>query len=266
MSRLTAALTQPRPALISYITGGDPDFSTTQNLLEILDEAGTDVLEVGIPFSDPLADGPAIQNAAHRALRGGATLRGLLETLQNIRSRPRAPIVLMGYYNPLRAYGVDRFLDDARNAGVAGLIVPDLPWHEACSLAERASDRGIDFITMVTPNTPEERLIQLAPGSRGFLYCVSLLGVTGQDTQFSEDIKGYLQRVRQHTSLPLALGFGIDSPEKALMAGSLADGVVVGSAFVRLVERYGSQKPALQTAVRCLATALRQTLDKISRR
>ncbi len=235
-----------KKALITYITAGDPDLDTTAFLLKLLDESGVDILEVGIPFSDPLADGPVIQQAGQRALKSGTTLKKLIAMLASLKGEVNAPLVLMGYMNSLLAYGLETFAKDAADAGVAGVIVPDLPFHQSEELAGLLRSRGVDFILMVTPNSTPERLQAIAEKASGFLYCVSLLGVTGADEKQNAPLEEYMRRVRANTNLPLALGFGVSTPHRAKAAAQVADGVIVGSALISLLEPCGADRKQLE--------------------
>lgn len=250
-----------KKALITYISAGDPDLGTTAHLLHLLDREGVDILEVGIPFSDPLADGPVIQQAGQRALAGGATLKKILDMLADLRGRISAPVVLMGYMNPIIAYGLEKFAADAAAAGAAGVIVPDLPFHQSEPLASLLREKGIDFILMVTPNTAPERLGEIAARASGFLYCVSRLGVTGESRKSESPLKEYIDRVRSHTSLPLALGFGVNGPEKARLAARVADGVVVGSALISLLHPCGADRARLEATASGFVRSLREAVD-----
>jgi tryptophan synthase alpha chain len=250
-----------KKALITYITAGDPDLETTAFLLKLLDERGVDILEVGIPFSDPLADGPVIQQAGQRALKSGTTLKKLLAMLASLKEEVNAPLVLMGYMNSLMAYGLEAFAKDAAEAGVAGVIVPDLPFHQSEELAGQLRSRGVDFILMVTPNSTQERLSAIAEKASGFLYCVSLLGVTGNEEKGNAPVEEYIQRVRSCTKLPLALGFGVGTPERAKAAASVADGVIVGSALISLLEPCGADRKQIEEKATEFIGSLRAAVD-----
>lgn len=262
MSRLTRAFSG-RKALVTYVTAGDPDLKTTAERVLCLDASGADVIELGLPFSDPQADGPVIQAAGQRALRGGTTLAKVLDLASSLRGKIKAPLVLMGYCNPLFTYGEERFADAAAASGLSGVIVPDLPYDEGESLYGALERRGVDAVLMAAPNAATGRLAEVGRRSRGFLYCVSLLGVTGTGAALRDDLGAYMARVRAVTTLPLALGFGIDSPEKARLCASLADGVVVGSALVGLVETCGDDRPRLLEETGRLVRSLREGLDGI---
>jgi len=240
MSRLAdtfAAL--DRPALIPFLMAGDPDLETSARLLRVAASAG-DILEVGVPFSDPIADGPTIQRAGQRALAAGTTLPDVLTLVRRLRGDTAAPIVLLTYLNPVVQYGVERFCGDARGAGVDGIVVPDLPADEADALIPPARAAGLDTIFLVAPTTSDSRIRLAAERSRGFLYCVSLTGVTGARTQVPSDVEAVVGRVKALSALPVCVGFGISTPEQAQAIGWLADGVIVGSALVDLVERSAS--------------------------
>jgi tryptophan synthase alpha chain len=234
------ARAERRVALMPYVMSGYPDRATSEDLVVALAEAGADVIELGMPFSDPLADGATVQHAGQVALERGTTLGETLGLVRRLARRVSAPLVLMGYYNPIYNFGVERFCQHAAAAGVAGLIVPDLPPEEAEPLAEAAARRGIELIYMVTPTSPDQRieLVASAAGKsgNGFIYCVALSGVTGARDSIFEQLPGMLARVRARTRLPLAVGFGISRPEHVTRVGTMADGAVVGSALINAVD------------------------------
>ncbi|SFG24834.1 tryptophan synthase, alpha chain [Desulfotomaculum arcticum] len=240
-SRITARLEQVlalgQKGLIAYITAGDPDLKTTVELAVAMAEAGTDVLELGVPFSDPVADGPTIQAASQRALAGGATVQGIIQAVEAIRSRSDIPLVLMTYYNPVLQYGPAKFAADLARAGGNGLIVPDLPPEESDELLQALDENGLDLIPLVTPNTPPGRLQMIAARARGFIYCVSVTGVTGERQNIMTDLSAMTGAVRQYSPLPVAVGFGISGPEQAVKVARHCDAVVVGSALVNIVSR-----------------------------
>ena len=223
-------------ALVAYLTAGDPDLETTKEIILGLDRAGVDILEIGVPFSDPTADGPVIQAASHRALEGGATLTGILEMIESVRGISEIPIVLFGYYNPILSYGNEPFAKRARAAGVDGLLVVDLPPEEAGELRKYTDRVGIDFISLIAPTSTDERIRKIARDAGGFLYYISITGVTGTARPKVFDIKRDVERIRAVTELPVAVGFGISTPEQAREIAPHADGIVIGSAFVRLIE------------------------------
>ncbi|MGB7220369.1 MAG: tryptophan synthase subunit alpha [Vicinamibacterales bacterium] len=228
-----------RPGLVTYITAGDPDLATSARILEALDRAGADLIEVGVPFSDPLADGPVIQRATERALAKGGSLRASLALVELVRPRVKAPIVLFSYANPLLRMGMEEFARTASGAGVDGVLVLDLPIEEAGPFHETLDRSGLDTIFLLSPTTSEARIRKAAALGRGFLYVISRLGVTGARDQVASDARALVQRVRAHTALPVALGFGISRPEHVAEVGAYADAAVVGSALVALIAEAG---------------------------
>lgn len=264
MSRITQAFeraaAEDRAALIPYVMAGYPEPGSAVELAFALERGGADILEVGMPFSDPLADGPTIQRAATRSLANGTTVGRCIDTAAKIRARSELPLVLMGYYNPVRFYGVERFCRDAVAAGVEGLILPDLPPEEALDASDAASRNGIDLIFLVTPTSTEARIQHAVEVAGGFLYCVSLRGVTGARTSVAAGLEEFLGRVRRHTDLPLAVGFGISKPEHVQEVGKVADGVVVASALVELVDR--TEPDARLEAVERYTHTLRTAADR----
>ncbi len=227
-------------ALVAYLTAGDPSLEMTREIILGLDRAGTDILEIGVPFSDPTADGPIIQAASHRAVKGGTTLSGILDMIESVRKVSEIPIVLFGYYNPILSYGNERFARRARKVGVDGILVVDLPPEESAELRVFTDREGLDFISLIAPTTTDERIGKIAGGGRGFLYYVSITGVTGTTKPKASDIKKDVERIRKATTLPVAVGFGISTPEQAAEIAPHAEGIVIGSAFVRLIEHNGS--------------------------
>ncbi|TCU16286.1 tryptophan synthase subunit alpha [Rhizobium sullae] len=225
-----------RPALVTYFMGGDPDYETSLGIMKALPEAGADIIELGMPFSDPMADGPAIQMAGQRALKGGQTLRKTLQLAADFRkSDSMTPIVMMGYYNPIYIYGVEKFLDDAIAAGIDGLIVVDLPPEMDDELCIPAIRKGINFIRLATPTTDEKRLPTVLKNTSGFVYYVSMTGITGSALPDPSLVSGAVKRIKQHTNLPVCVGFGVKTADHAKVIGSSADGVVVGTAIVNQV-------------------------------
>lgn len=238
---------QNRPALVSYLTAGDPDADTSRRLLHGLPKAGVDIIELGMPFSDPMADGPAIQKAALRALENGQTQAKTLEMVRQFREQnSTTPIVLMGYYNPIYCYGVERFLTDAAKAGVDGLIVVDLPPEHDEELCQPAAQHGIDFIRLATPTTDAKRLPKVLANASGFIYYVSVAGVTGGSAPTPERLEGAVAGLREHTELPIAVGFGIRTAEQATAIGRYSDAVVVGSALVDCIENANTPDEAVE--------------------
>jgi tryptophan synthase alpha chain len=222
-----------RAALVTFLTAGDPDPATSLAILHALPKAGADVIELGMPFTDPMADGPAIQLSSQRALKAGQTLKATLDMVSDFRKADNStPIVLMGYYNPIYIYGVDRFLVDANFAGVDGLIVVDLPPEEDEELCLPALAAGLNFIRLATPTTDDKRLPAVLANTSGFVYYVSITGITGAATPDPGKVSGAVARIKRHTKLPVAVGFGVRTAEQAAAIASGADGVVVGSALV----------------------------------
>jgi tryptophan synthase alpha chain len=235
-SRFSSLRAQNRAALVCYITAGDPDFEASLALLKELPAAGADIIELGIAFSDPMADGPAIQAAGLRALTAGITLARTLEMVREFRKGDKdTPIVLMGYFNSLYRYGPARFVVDAKQAGVDGIIVVDLPPEEDEELRVPAEEAGLDFIRLVTPTTDDKRLAVVLQNARGFIYYVAVAGITGTKSAASADVQHAVARLKKHTDLPVAVGFGIKTPEQAHAIAGAADGVVVGSAIVEKI-------------------------------
>jgi len=231
-----------RPAMIAYITGGDPSLHSSAKVALALERSGVDILELGIPFSDPLADGETIQAAAARALAAGATVSGILEMVREIRKTSQMPIVLFAYLNPVYFYGFEKFQSDAVQAGADGLLLLDLPPQEALRNAELAGTDGLKSIRLIAPTTPPERLRGITDASEGFIYYVSRAGVTGEQSSLSEDIAERVAAIRCLTKIPVAVGFGISNPVQAATVARLADGVVVGSAIVRKIGEVGDNE------------------------
>jgi tryptophan synthase alpha chain len=235
-----------RKAFVAYIMAGDPDLATSLDLMKGLPAAGVDVIELGMPFTDPMADGPTIQLAGQRALEGGQTLQKTLDMVAEFRKSDKTtPIVMMGYYNPIYSRGVDRFLTDAKAAGVDGLIVVDLPPEEDAELCIPARDAGLNFIRLATPTTDNKRLPKVLQNTSGFVYYVSITGITGAAAAQSTDVAPEVARIKSQTDLPVIVGFGIRSPETARAIASVADGAVVGSAIVKMVEEKRSVRDIL---------------------
>lgn len=258
--RLTAAFAQAkgngRHAIIPYITAGDPSLEETVAITHALVAGGADVVEWGVPFSDPLADGVTIQRSSQRSLAAGTTSRRVLEAVRTLRAEGcHVPLALLVYGNILWRYGVETFLKDAADAGVDGLIVPDIPVEEGTSFAAAAQDAGIAWIPLVAPTSPSRRIAHIVGAGTGFVYCVSVTGVTGARQHLSSDLPHFLRRVRAETSLPLAVGFGVSTPEqaRAIVQDAGADGVIVGSALIRALEEAPDGAAKRQEATRFIA-------------
>lgn len=252
--RFAALKAEGRAGLVTFITCGDPDYETSLEILKGLPGAGADVIELGMPFTDPMADGPAIQASSLRALAAGAKMTRTLDAVRAFRvADTDTPIVLMGYYNPVYAYGVDRFLADAREAGVDGLIVVDLPPEEDSELCVPALKAGVHFVRLATPTTDDARLPAVLKNTSGFVYYVSVAGITGAASASDDAISSAVARLKRHTDLPVAVGFGINTPDQAAAVARAADAAVVGSAIVRKVtdalDENGKAKPGLVAGV-----------------
>ncbi len=259
--RFAACKDAGRPALVTFITAGDPDYQTSLDLLKALPGAGADVIELGMPFSDPMAEGVPIQLATQRALAAGQTMKKTLDMVRTFREGdPDTPIVLMGYYNPIYSYGNDAFLADAKQAGVDGLIVVDLPPEEDEELCIPALKAGVNFIRLATPTTDDKRLPAVLANTSGFVYYVSITGITGAAAPDADRVATAVNRIKGHTDLPIAVGFGVKSAKQAQEIGRNADGVVVGSALVEAVrtslDDAGNATQSTVSAVTHLVTEL----------
>ena len=249
--RFAALKAEGRGALVTFVTAGDPDQKTAREIVLGLPAAGADIIELGMPFSDPMADGPSVQASSLRALKAGATLANTLELVAAFRAEDQnTPIILMGYFNPIYIYGVDAFLTDAKAAGIDALIIVDLPPEEDSELCKPAIDAGIRWIRLATPTTDDERLPKVLNNASGFIYYVSILGVTGSASTPEDATRKAVMRLKSHTDLPVAVGFGIKTPEMAATIAKSADAAVVGSAIVdRVLEGLDTDgKPGPDTA------------------
>lgn len=257
--RFGALKAQGRAAFVPFITAGDPDFETSRAVLEALPATGADLIELGMPFSDPMADGPAVQASSQRALKAGATMARTLDMVRAFRKHDNStPIMLMGYYNPVHAIGADAFVKKIADAGADGLIVVDLPPEEDAILLGPAAAAGIDMVRLVTPTTDEARLARILQGASGFLYYVSIAGITGTKSFTQSDVKAALARIRKATQLPVAVGFGIKTPSQAGEIASIADAAVVGSAIVDVIgahQKAGSAEIVTKVTGLCRALA-----------
>ena len=255
----TKALNNRTAALMPYYTLGYPDRETSLGIIEAIAEE-SDLLELGVPFSDPLADGPTIQHSTQVSLENGTTEAGSLEMVSEMRHRGvGTPICLMGYYNPILAYGLERFVRDAKDAGVQGFIVPDLPPEEASELAKEASGLGLAYIYFLAPTSSMDRIEQVTDQAQGFIYLVSVTGVTGARQSLQSDLAEFVERVRSRSTAPLAIGFGISTPAHAASVAQLADGVIVGSALINAVNANDTDKPSAAAA---FVHALQVSLNK----
>lgn len=237
MNKISKAF-EGRKAFIAFITGGDPDIETTEKLVLAMEEAGADIVEIGIPFSDPIAEGPVIQEADVRALEAGCTVDRLFDMVKSLRTKTDIPLLFMTYVNPIYAYGKERFFSNCRESGIDGIIVPDVPFEEKDELEYECGKFGICLISMISP-TSGLRTEKIAAEADGFLYCVSSLGVTGVRSKIDTGISQLIQNVKKVSSVPCAVGFGISTPEQAKYMAGISDGIIVGSAIVKLVAQYG---------------------------
>jgi tryptophan synthase alpha chain len=249
--RFAALKEEGRAALVTFVMAGDPDYETSLAIVKALPPAGADLIEIGMPFTDPMADGPAIQAAGLRALQGGQTMKRTLSLVREFRRTDDAtPIVLMGYYNPIYIYGVDHFLIDAKTAGVDGLIVVDLPPEEDVELCLPALKAGFNFIRLATPTTDDKRLPAVLANTSGFVYYVSITGITGSAAPDAGKVSEAVKRIKRHSALPVCVGFGVRTAEQARVFAHGADGVVVGSALIEIVRKHlgPDGKPSAGTA------------------
>jgi tryptophan synthase alpha chain len=257
MNRIESAF-QNKPIFMPYFPLGYPALDTSIDVIEALAKNGADLIEVGLSFSDPLADGPVIQQATQVALEQGITVKKSLEAVKELRKRGvTIPLILMGYFNPMLAYGLEKFIRDAKEAGADGFIIPDLPMEEAEEFTSVAGE--LPLIQMLAPTSPDERMEAIARNAKGFIYLVSVTGVTGERREVSNDLGALIARVREHTSAPVCVGFGIGTPEQAQQVGQLADGVIVGSACVKMIG--GSENPV--EAARQFAAEFRSALSAL---
>lgn len=269
-ARFAALKAAGRGGLVTFLTCGDPDLASFEAILKGLPAAGADLIEIGMPFTDPMADGPAIQAAGLRALAAGVKLKDALEAVGRFRQGDQdTPIVLMGYFNPIYSYGVERFLSDARAAGVDGLIVVDLPPEEDDELCIPALKAGVNFIRLATPTTDDARLPTVLANTSGFVYYVSILGITGTKAAPEDAVRAAVERLRRHTDLPVAVGFGIKTPDHVARIAGIADAAVVGSAIVETVranlDGTGRAKPGLVKAVLDYVTELASGLKAVAK-
>lgn len=257
MSRIdTLFQTLERKALVSFITACDPDYDTSLSMLKALPEAGADIIELGMPFTDPMADGPTIQLASERALEAGGSMQNTLKMVREFRTHNQdTPIVLMGYFNPVMSYGLDAFVKDTKDAGVDGFIIVDLPPEESAEFSALCKKHDLDFIRLITPTTDAERLDHVLRDASGFLYYVSITGVTGAASADLDRIKPHIQDIRTRTDLPIAIGFGIKTPDDAKEMAAIGSAVVVGSSIVQSLNEKGVDETT--SLVKSLAAALR---------
>jgi len=234
-----------RIALVTYITAGDPSLERTEDIVVQLEKSGADIIELGVPFSDPMADGPAIQLASERALKAGTTLHDVLNSVRNLRKVTAIPIILFGYYNPFFHYGLEKFANDAAAAGADGVLVVDLPPEEAPEFKIHTDKAGLDLVFLLAPTSTTERVELIAENASGFVYLVSVTGVTGVRPDLNYSLDDLADQIKSTTGLPVGVGFGVSSPEQVETIAGYADAVIVGSAIVRIIEQHGSDKESL---------------------
>ena len=243
-------------AFIAFITCGDPDLDTTEKIIETMAENGVDMIELGIPFSDPTAEGPVIQAANLRGLAQGVTTDKVFDMIRRVRKRVSIPMVFMTYANVVFSYGTERFIKTAAEVGMSGLILPDVPYEEKAEFADVCKKYGLDLISLIAP-TSDERIGMIASSAEGFVYCVSSLGVTGTRSEITSDIDSMIASVRENTDIPVAIGFGISNPEQAAQMAAKSDGIIIGSAIVKLIEKYGKDcVPYVKEFVKEISAAL----------
>lgn len=226
-----------RKALVAFLTAGYPSLETTKKLFGVIEKNGADIIEIGVPFTDPLADGPVILQSALRSLESGTTLKKILHMVREIRQSSELPIVLMSSFNPVYVYGQKAFVDDAVRAGVDGVIIPDLPPEEAGELAGFAGEKGLDLIYLLAPTSTGERVEMVARRSRGFIYYISLTGVTGVRTSLADGLQEKVKQIKNTATTPVLIGFGISGPDQARQAAAISDGVIIGSAIMKIIEQ-----------------------------
>jgi tryptophan synthase alpha chain len=258
MSRITSVFRPGYKALIAYLTVGYPNIETTYEVASVLADNGCDIIELGIPFSDPLADGATIQKASYQALQQGITPQVCLEVARKLRQKIAVPLVFMSYYNPILSFGLEAFCQASAKAGIDGLIIPDLPPEEGAELEASTRKLNLDLIYLLAPTSTEERISLVAEKSQGFIYLVSLTGVTGARQTLPPELEDFVRRVRQRAHQPLCVGFGVANPEQAGRAARIADGVIVGSRLIQLIE-----EDATLSSLKSFALSLRQALNLI---
>ena len=245
-------------AFIAFITAGDPDLDKTEEFILEMERAGADLIEIGIPFSDPIAEGVVIQEADLRALRSGTTTDKIFDMVEQLRQKTDIPLVFMGYLNPVFHYGYDRFFKRCEQVGISGIIIPDLPYEEKGECEGIAASYGVDLISMIAP-TSESRIRMIASEAKGFLYVVSSMGVTGVRSEIQTDLRKILSAIREASKIPAAVGFGINTPEQAAYIASISDGVIVGSAIVRIIAEYGKNAgPHIYSYVKRMKDAIKK--------
>lgn len=250
-----------KKALITFITAGDPDMAATPELVHTLEASGADIIELGIPFSDPMADGPTIQASSERALKKGVTLEDVLGAVKDIRKTSEIPVVLFGYYNPIFSYGVKKFAKKAKEAGADGVLVVDLPAEEAGELKTELDKNGLDLIFLLTPTSDADRMKITADSATGFIYFISVTGVTGARQTVSKNISSYIKKIRRFSPIPVAVGFGVSTPAQAREVSALSDGAVVGSAIINIIASNQNNREALLKEVGAFVSGLKKGMN-----
>jgi tryptophan synthase alpha chain len=241
MSRIYKAF-ENKKAFIGFLTGGDPDIETTENCIYEMEKNGCDLIEIGIPFSDPIAEGIVIQGANIRALKSNTNLNNIFDLVKKVREKSQIPLVFLTYINPVYKYGYEKFFEKCQKNGVDGIIIPDLPYEEKDEIKEITTKYGIDIISLVAP-TSTDRIKKIAKDATGFVYVVSSMGVTGVRSEITTDLESIVKLIKKETETPTAIGFGISTPEQAKYFSSFADGIIIGSAIVKIIEKYGKNSP-----------------------
>jgi tryptophan synthase alpha chain len=256
MNKIEAAF-KNKKLFIPYITLGDPTLEKTKDFILLLQKSGAGLIELGIPFSDPIAEGEVIQRANERALKQNINLDKIFTMLESIKAQVKVPLVFLTYINPLHHYGYDKFFKRCADTGVSGIITPDLPFEEHAEILEHAKKYGVDIITLVSPTSSAERIKNIADAASGYIYLVSSMGVTGVRSEITTDISKITSEIKKHTKVPVAVGFGISTPQQVKLYAQIADGVIVGSAIVKLVEQYGTAADShIEQYVKEMASAL----------
>ena len=256
MSRITAAFAKQKKVFIPFVTAGDPDLDTTEQLIYAMEEAGAGIIELGIPFSDPTAEGPVIQEADNRALASGVKTRDLFELVAKVRKHTQIPLVFLTYANPVFTYGAEKFFQDCRDCGGDGVIIPDVPFEERETFGPVAAQYGVELISLIAP-TSHQRVKEIAQAAQGYIYLVSSLGVTGVRQEITTNLAPIVEQIRQVTDKPVAVGFGISTPEQARELAGISDGAIVGSAIVKLCAQYGKAAvPPVREYVKRMVEAL----------
>ena len=252
---------QKKKALITFVTAGDPDLPTSKKIIQQLERSGADLIELGIHFSDPMADGPTIQASSERALKKDVHLDNVLGLVRDIRKKSEVPIVLFGYYNPIFTYGLKKFAKEVKAAGADGVLVVDLPPEECDELKDELDSNGVDFIFLLTPTSDDRRIKLVASKASGFIYFVSVTGVTGARKSLSSDIPKYVRRIRRHTKLPIGVGFGVSTPAQAKEVAKCADGAVVGSAIINIIAENSGKRGRLLGRMGSFVSALKRGVE-----